>query len=85
MNGMQMKYIPVTLIVLLLSGCVSTGPRYTNFWKKDGVDYNTAITAEAGCQYEVGMAKLTSHVEKQNILNACMMKEGFRMGQYLIN
>lgn len=80
-----MKQISVIALALVMGGCASTGPVYKQFWKKDGTPYEQAVTTEAGCQYEVGMAKLESPSEKQQIVQACMMKEGFRWGQYVVN
>ncbi|NKC11003.1 MAG: hypothetical protein GKR94_01980 [Gammaproteobacteria bacterium] len=80
-----MKKLAVILFTFMITGCVTTGPLYKNFWKKDGSTYEQAVTTEAGCRYEVGMAKLESSAEKQQIIQACMMKEGYRWGSYIVN
>jgi hypothetical protein len=68
-----------------LIGCGANQPAYKAFWQKDGVSYQQAVTTEAGCQFEVGMAKLPNPSEKQQLIQACMKKEGFRWGRYLLN
>lgn len=77
-----MKNGIILLSLLMMGGCVAPQQQYTNFWKKDGVNYDLAVTAHANCQYEVGMAKLESSVEKQQMLEACMMKDNYRWGKY---
>lgn len=51
---------------------------------EEGATYEQALTAEAGCLYDVGMAKLETEYEKQKIIQACMMKKGFRWERYVV-
>ncbi len=77
-----MKKLSVIACMLLLGGCASsTQPEY--FWKKHGTSYDEAVNAEAGCQYDVGMANIVNPVEKQKIIEACMKKDGYRWGEYI--
>ncbi|MGY0216215.1 hypothetical protein ACWJJH_02380 [Endozoicomonadaceae bacterium StTr2] len=80
-----MKKAIIILSVMLLSGCAGSGPYYKYYWQKEGTSYQQAVTVEAGCQYEVGMAKFDNPSEKQQIIEACMKKEGFRWGRYVVS
>ncbi|MDH2434670.1 hypothetical protein WH50_16100 [Pokkaliibacter plantistimulans] len=71
----------VFVSVLAVAGC-ATQPQVINFWKKDGATYEDAITAEAGCQYKVGMEKFQDKDEKDALIDNCMKMQGYRMGKY---
>ena len=76
----------ITLVVLFgISGCIQPQPQYKTFWKKDGVTYNEAININAECIYQVGMQKIKSAPEKQELKNSCMQRQGFRWDKYLKN
>ncbi|MFP8966003.1 hypothetical protein ACKC9G_05440 [Pokkaliibacter sp. CJK22405] len=66
-----------------LAGC-ATGPIYQDYWKKDGISMDQARTAEASCQYDIGMARFADASERQQMLQACMMKDGYRWGTYTL-
>jgi len=74
--------IPLTFII---SGCASTGPQYTNFWKKEGHSYEQAKSGEANCKFQVGLAKIEGYLENKELLKSCMMKDDYRMGRYLLS
>lgn len=82
-NIIKTAAIAVVYTVGILSILGSGGRAATfQYWKKPGLSYEDARTAEAACKFEVGMQKFESPVEKQELIRACMEKEGYRMGAY---
>lgn len=59
---------------LFVSGCVAP-IQYT--WYKPGVNEENTKTYYRECEYNVGMNKL-SPAKEQQLMDACMEKEGFR-------
>lgn len=56
--------------------------RTFSYWGKNGFTYEDVKTYHAECTYEVGIQKFESRVERDELINACMEKEGFRIVQY---
>lgn len=52
------------------------------YWGKDGVTYEDARSAHAGCKFDVGMQKFETIAEKRELIEACMEKQGFRQTLY---
>ena len=52
------------------------------FWGKDGVSFEDAKTYYAQCKYDVGIEKFEARAERDELIHACMEKEGFRQIRY---
>ncbi|MGI9307597.1 MAG: hypothetical protein ACR2P5_09920 [Gammaproteobacteria bacterium] len=67
---------------ILGSGAPAPTVRTFTYWGKNGFTYDDARTYHAQCKYEVGIQKFESRAERDELINACMEKEGFRQIQY---
>ena len=91
-----MKLSISILLVSFLFGCASA-PSYKDFWKKKGFSYEDAVSIEAECRYDAITRKIEGrptnpkvetatelHLEKdtRELVEVCMLKQGFRMGKY---
>ncbi|WP_432697097.1 hypothetical protein ACQUQP_01720 [Marinobacterium sp. YM272] len=77
-----MKKFALLLTSISLTACATGGPAYKQFWSKEGASYDQAVTHESECQYNVGMAKISSRAEKQQLIQSCMKMQGYRWGKY---
>ena len=72
----------VGIVAILGSGGGTPTVHTFTFWGKDGYTYEQAKTYHAQCTYDVGIQKFESRAEKDELIAACMEKDGFRLTRY---
>lgn len=70
------------IAAILGSGGNAPTVRTFTFWGKNGYTYEQAKTYHAQCTYDVGIQKFESRAERDELIAACMEKEGFRLTRY---
>ncbi len=75
------KAIGLIAGALIITGCNGNPPSRT-FWYQDGISFHQAQNAHAECEFKVGMNKIESVSERNNLVNSCMTMQGYRWGRY---
>lgn len=80
-TGVSLVYI-AGIASILGSGSNAPSVRTFTFWGKEGYTYEQSKTHHAQCKYDVGIQKFETRIERDELIKACMEKDGFRMVRY---
>lgn len=77
------------LVFAALAGCSSAPKKQVvNFWGKDGMSYESAVSVEAECRHDA-LGKVVASSQELNmvaieerLVDTCMKSQGFRMTKY---
>ena len=91
-----MRYLKIGFVGLLMSAALVSGcgpkpqKRYIDFWKKNDVTHQSAITSEAACRHDALSKVVESSQElnqasiEEKLVSTCMKSQGFHWGRYEI-
>ena len=66
-------FFSLILSTIFISACSTSQP----MWRKSGITLHDSNSTLAKCRYDVGLAKVNQN-EKAEMINDCMMSQGFR-------